>query len=155
MALTRARLWSRIVSRPAAQACSVVRVEKFLSDSDIATVLQLRDSHAIAHGPAVEVRSGWKTTYLNADGLFCARAPDLHGEEEAREHRAHDGRVPRAERAVPARESDRHRHGRRSETSGRAWERDARSLRREERAARAQAAVLARQEAQVAARARD
>ena len=77
MALTRARLWSRIVSRPAAQACSVVRVEKFLSDSDIATVLQLRDSHAIAHGPAVEVRSGWKTTYLNADGLFCARAPDL------------------------------------------------------------------------------
>ena len=75
--LARSRVRSRIVSRAVAQTCAVKRVPSFLDAADIAAVRRLRDTHALTHGPAKEVRRGWKTTYLNADGLIRTHAPEL------------------------------------------------------------------------------
>ena len=71
-------LWSRISSRPIAQACSVVHLPAFFSDDDIASVLALRKAHEDAYGRAPLVREGWRTTYLNAGGLFEEREPALY-----------------------------------------------------------------------------
>jgi len=64
--------------RSVAQLCPVVSMPGFLTEADIAAVLSLGDRHTEAHGPPPLTRRGWKTQYLNADGLFKLYEPVLY-----------------------------------------------------------------------------
>jgi hypothetical protein len=71
------------------QACSVVRVPKFLTEAEIASVHRVHDRYRDEYDEPLPKQPHWVTTYLSASathaprGLFRATAPALFAKLEA------------------------------------------------------------------------